>query len=53
VSEWHEINEVQSYFEKQSINKQGFKLWYCKKMIAMCKKFKQWIADDHNSREDD
>ena len=51
MSEWHEANKHQIYFEKQlSKDKSRFHNWYCQKMIWLCKTLKRWIAEEQTDR---
>lgn len=53
MSDWHEVNKHQKYFETElSKNQSKFHNWFCLKMISLCKTFKQWKADEQINRRD-
>lgn len=53
MSEWHEANKYQMYFEEQlRKHPRGFLAWYAQKMIWLCKLLKQWIADEQTDRRE-
>lgn len=53
MSDWHEANKYQQYFEVQlAKNKSRLYNWYCRKMIQLCKMMKRWIAEEQIDRRE-